>query len=64
MLILIGGVVIMDNSTIKHHHNDCIEHHATAAWAQIEATKRVSKVTIPNEGHVFDAKEYVDSNEK
>ncbi len=54
----------MDNTTIKRRSNDCIEHHSTAAWAQVEAMKRVSKVTIPNEGHVLDAKEYVDSNEK
>jgi hypothetical protein len=54
----------MDNTTIKRGCKDQIERHTTAAWAQIQAMKRVSKVPIPNEGHVFDAKEYVDSNEK
>ncbi|SHJ92100.1 protein of unknown function [Clostridium cavendishii DSM 21758] len=41
-----------------------IEKHETAAWADIEKTKPVSKVTIPSEANVINAKEYVDSNEK
>lgn len=41
-----------------------IEKHDTAAWANIEKTKRVSKVTIPSETQVRNSKEHVDSNEK
>jgi hypothetical protein len=41
-----------------------IEKHDTAAWSNIEATKPVSKVTVPNEIQVRNAKEYVDTNEK
>jgi hypothetical protein len=41
-----------------------VENHGSAAWANIEKTKRVSKVTIPSEVQVRNAKEYVDSNEK
>lgn len=41
-----------------------IEKHDTAAWANIESIKKVSKVTMPSELQVDDSKEYVDSNEK
>ncbi len=41
-----------------------IEQHDTAAWANIEKTKRISKVTMPSELQVGNAKEHVDSNEK
>jgi hypothetical protein len=41
-----------------------IENHETAAWANIEKTKPVSNVAIPNEIQVRNAKEYVDTNEK
>jgi len=41
-----------------------IEKHDTAAWANIESTKRESEVTIPNDIQVRNAKEYVDTNEK
>lgn len=41
-----------------------IEKHDTAAWANIEETKPVSNVTIPNEIQVRNAKEHVDTNEK
>ncbi len=41
-----------------------IEQHDTAAWANIEKTKRISKVTMPSELQVDNAKEHVDSNEK
>lgn len=41
-----------------------IENHKTAAWADIESTKPVSKVTIPSETQVNDAKQHVDRNEK
>lgn len=41
-----------------------IENHENAAWANIEKTKPISNVTIPDEIQVRNAKEYVDSNEK
>ncbi len=41
-----------------------IEKHENAAWANIEKTKDVSKVTEPSEVQVANAKEYVDSNQK
>jgi hypothetical protein len=41
-----------------------IENHETAAWANIEEKKPVSKVPIPSEIEVRNAKEYVDTNEK
>ncbi|HHV58925.1 MAG TPA: DUF3787 domain-containing protein [Clostridiaceae bacterium] len=41
-----------------------IEKHDTAAWANVAKMKPVSKVNIPDEIQVMDAKEYVDSNQK
>lgn len=41
-----------------------IEKHDTAVWANIEATKPVSKVTIPSDIQVRNNKEWVDSNQK
>lgn len=41
-----------------------IEHHDTAAWANISELKPVSQVTIPDEFHMMNAKEYVDENQK
>lgn len=55
----------MDNNTIKQNHeNQPIEKHTTAAWANIENLKPISKVSVPSETEVRNAKEYVDSNEK
>ena len=41
-----------------------IENHDTAAWANIDELKPDSNVSIPDEGQVINAKEYVDDNEK
>ncbi|MBS5824848.1 MAG: DUF3787 domain-containing protein [Clostridium argentinense] len=41
-----------------------IEKHETAPWANIHKTKPVSRVTVPSEKSVENAKEYVDGNEK
>lgn len=41
-----------------------IEKHEAAAWANIEETKHVSRVNVPNETQVRNAKEYVDTNQK
>jgi len=40
------------------------EKHTTAAWASIKKQKKGSKVPIPQEFEVEDAKGHVDSNEK
>ncbi len=41
-----------------------IESHDTAAWANVSKSKKVSKVSIPDEIQIKNAKEYVDSNQK
>ncbi|OGO84857.1 MAG: DUF3787 domain-containing protein [Clostridiales bacterium GWE2_32_10] len=41
-----------------------IEKHTTAAWANITETKPVSKVAVPNQKSVRNAKDYVDANQK
>ncbi|MBU5270407.1 CDIF630_02480 family spore surface protein [Clostridium cochlearium] len=41
-----------------------IENHDTAAWANIEYLKPVSQVSVPSEIEIFNAKEWVDSNQK
>lgn len=41
-----------------------IENHETAAWADIEKIKPISKVTLPGEEQVVEAKDHVDQNEK
>lgn len=41
-----------------------IERHDTAAWTNHVKTKPVSKVVVPDEIDVANAKEYVDTNEK
>lgn len=41
-----------------------IEQHDTAAWANTEYLKPVSQVSVPSEIETFNAKEWVDSNQK
>ncbi|NMA66031.1 MAG: DUF3787 domain-containing protein [Clostridiaceae bacterium] len=41
-----------------------IERHDTAAWANVEKQKEVSKVTMPSEIQAINAKEHVDANQK
>lgn len=53
----------------EHHYKERfmaipIENHETAAWANIEKTKPLSNVNIPDEWQAWNAKEYVDENEK
>lgn len=55
----------MDKNEFKKKNNFTpIENHETAAWANIETLKEGSRVFIPNETEVRNAKEWVDSNEK
>lgn len=44
--------------------NKPIENHSTAAWANIEQVKPESNVPIPSDLDAYNAKDYVDSNEK
>lgn len=44
--------------------NKQIENHQTAAWANIEKVKPHSRVALPNELEVENAKEWVDNNQK
>ena len=37
-----------------------IERHDTAAWANIESTKEISNVSVPDESETMHAKEHVD----
>lgn len=41
-----------------------IESHQTAAWANIEKTENVSRVPIPSEFQVENAKKWVEENQK
>lgn len=41
-----------------------IEKHDTAAWANINEQKPVSKVPVPSDSEVSNAKNWVDENEK
>ncbi|NLU36631.1 MAG: DUF3787 domain-containing protein [Clostridiales bacterium] len=41
-----------------------IEKHDTAAWANIACTKPVTRVHLPSEEEVENAKEYVEINQK
>lgn len=53
-----------ENKYKQKHMETPIEKHDSAAWANAKETKPVSNVAIPNEVHVKNAKEYVDTNEK
>jgi len=52
------------NNKKQHFVAKPIERHDTAAWANIQSEKGQSKVTMPAELQVRNAKEYVDANEK
>jgi hypothetical protein len=55
----------MSKNKYKEKHMEIpIEKHDTAAWANQSNLKAVSKVNIPDEEQVRNAKEYVDSNQK
>ncbi|MCC5910751.1 MAG: DUF3787 domain-containing protein [Clostridiaceae bacterium] len=44
--------------------NNVIENHQTASWANIKSLKPISRVPIPDEVEVKNAKEWVDTNQK
>lgn len=59
-----GGTNMSSKKNKRRFSGVPIENHITAAWANISETKPVSQVTIPDDFHVDNAKEYVDSNQK
>lgn len=59
-----GGIDMADNKNKEHFMAAPIERHETAAWDNVFDLKPVSKVMIPGESDVRDAKDYVDANQK
>jgi hypothetical protein len=57
-------MISLSNHSKEKSMRTPIENHQTAAWANIEETKPVSNVPIPNQTEVINAKEYVDGNKK
>lgn len=55
---------MVENKFKQKNNSTPIENHKTAAWANIEKLKQTSKVPIPNETEVRNAKEWVDTNQK
>lgn len=53
-----------ENHYKEFHMRTPVENHATAAWADMARLKDVSRVSIPDEMQVMDAKDYVDENHK
>jgi hypothetical protein len=62
--IIRGGLNMNENRRKEVFMQKPIERHDTASWADVEKTKPVSKVLVPKEIGVLNAKEYVDENEK
>ncbi|AKL94518.1 hypothetical protein CACET_c10150 [Clostridium aceticum] len=48
----------------EKHLGRTIEHHTTASLMNMKDLKPVSRVPIPDEVEIKNAKEYVDTNEK
>ena len=60
-----GCQFMSDQKNIREHLMlRPIEQHTTAAWANIEKVKEISNVSIPSEVEVWNAKEWVDTNQK
>lgn len=59
-----AGIKITKDKFKQHSMDTPIEKHTTAAWANIEKTKPVSKVNIPSEMQTDNARDYVNENEK
>ncbi|MBS4539209.1 DUF3787 domain-containing protein [Clostridium sp. D2Q-11] len=54
----------MKNQSKENINTEPIERNITAAWANIETLKKVSRVPIPSVDQVKDAKDWVDKNQK
>lgn len=52
------------NKSKDKHMAQPIENHATAAWANQSQFKAISKVNIPDEEQVDNARDYVNENQK
>lgn len=52
------------NKSKEYKASQPIENHETAAWANIDQLKAESRVPIPNETEVINAKKWVDANRK
>lgn len=59
-----GGDVMVRNRRKEGFMELPIEKHTTASWANNSTQKRISRVNLPDEAEVINAKEWVDSNEK
>ena len=58
-----GGIMMTENNSKEKFLANPIEKHDTAAWREhIESVKPQSKVSIPSEESVLNAKEWVDTN--
>jgi len=57
-------IILLRESDNRHFRKIPVEKHDTAAWANIRTTKRVSKVTVPDEFQVENARDYVEENQK
>lgn len=55
---------MVENRYKEKHMGIPIENHDTAAWANAKEHKPVSKVNMPDEIQIINAKEYVDENKK
>jgi len=55
---------MVENSKKEISLQKPIERHETASWTDAVKKKPVSKVLVPRETGVIDAKEYVDQNQK
>ncbi|MFU0825001.1 CDIF630_02480 family spore surface protein [Clostridium sp.] len=53
-----------DNKYKEQSMSTPIECHETAAWANIKDMKPVSQVTQPSEFEIWEAKDWVEENEK
>ncbi|SKC85455.1 CDIF630_02480 family spore surface protein [Maledivibacter halophilus] len=53
-----------DNRYKEKNMSSSIENHETAAWANIENIKKVSRVPLPSVFEVENAKGWVDKNQK
>ncbi|MCX8131502.1 MAG: DUF3787 domain-containing protein [Clostridia bacterium] len=53
-----------ENKHKEKHMRIPVENNSTAAWANVNEIKPVSKVNIPDEVQIRNAKEYVDTNQK
>lgn len=52
------------NKSKERMNEMAVENHRTAAWANIEAMKRASRVPLPDILEVEHAKEWVEENQK